>query len=710
MIDHLSIRRKLMVLVALMMAGTVLAVWLALQAFHQDVLEDRRAQLADVTRLMANEIGALYRGEQAPQLRRDERLQQIRSMIRGSRYGDTDYFFLYNRTGTLMAHAIRGDMEGQNMLSLQDTDGRYIVREMLAGVERDGRLFWTFKWPRPGDEVPVEKLGYAMVIPGTDLILGTGLYFYTLDQAYQQRLLTTATWLGGLLLVVFLLALAIARGISRPIVVLAEQMRNLARGDLQQVIVAADRQDEVGEMARSVRRFHYQAVENKRLQYMHDQTRFKNDFDAVTQLPNRQSVSDAIDREVVRQAVCPEGFTVICIQLTGLEQIMLTHGEQIRDQVLVELTRRLFRELQVGDVLARLSDSSFGLLLSSVRDDAALAAVREQVRDCIDEPFSRMDETFRLGSHMGVSQYPDNGDQGFQLLGQAEIAARAARRVQHDWVDFDSLDEETHDPHAVLWRDLEIALEKNQFQLMMQPIHAADGGRIVCAEVLLRWRHPERGLIPPGHFIPQAEQNGMISRIDSWVLEALAKQLAEWIRQGIRLPRFAVNISGISFLRYDLPDLVRTTFEKYRVPLRHLELELTEGVLIDEFSAVREQMERARAMGVTVSIDDFGTGYSSISRIRNLAIDKVKIDRAFIMNVESSKQDRKLVEAILHMSHGLDLAVVAEGVETPSQLQLLQDLNCDLIQGFLLNRPLAPDAFIDQLSLQGTEQSETVLL
>jgi len=709
-INHLSIRRKLMVLVVLMMAGTVLAVWLALQAFHQDVRDDRQAQLADVTRLMANELGALYRGEQALMLSKEQRLQQARDMIRGSRYGDNDYFFLYDRTGTLLAHAIQSELEGQNMLSVQDTDGRYIVQQMLAGIERDGRIFWTFKWPRPGDDQPVEKLGYAMAIPGTDLILGTGLYLYTLDQAYQQRLLTTASWLAGLLLLVFLLALTIARSISRPIVELSEQMRALAQGDLQPVITAADRHDEVGAMARSVRRFHHQAVENKRLQYMHDQSRFRNDFDPVTQLPNRQSISDAIDREVVRQALKPEGFTVISMQLTGLEQITLTHGEQIRDQLLVQLTRRLFREMQEGDVLARLSDSSLGLLLPSIQDDAALSVIRERLRDCIAEPFDRLDSIFRLGSHMGISQYPDNGDQGFALLGQAEIAARAARRVQHDWVDFDSLDEETHDPHAVLWRDLEIALEKNQFQLMMQPIHAAGSGRIVCAEVLLRWRHPERGMIPPGHFIPQAEQNGMISRIDRWVLEALAEQLSSWIRQGIRLPRFAVNISGISFLRYDLPDLVRTTFEKYRVPLRHLELELTEGVLIDEFSAVREQMERARAMGVTVSIDDFGTGYSSISRIRNLAIDKVKIDRAFIQGVERSRQDRKLVEAILHMSHGLELTVVAEGVETPSQLQVLQDLNCDLIQGFLLNRPLSPEAFIDQLSLQASEQRDASVL
>ncbi|MCV6589648.1 MAG: EAL domain-containing protein [Marinobacterium sp.] len=695
MIRHLSIRRKLIVLVGVIMTGTILAVWLALQAFHQDMLADKRLQLTDVTRLMVNELGGLYRSD----LSAEAQLAQARDMIHNSRYGDNDYFFLHNRSGVLVAHPVRKDLEGQNQLTLQDTDGRYIVRDMIAGIEKDGALFWTFKWPRPGENQPRPKLGYAMAIPDTDLIVGTGLYLDALDQAYKQRLMTTGTWLAALLLAVSVVALLIARSISRPIIALSRQMKRLARGDLQQTIVAAERKDEIGTMARSVRSFQYQAVENKRLQFMQEQTRFKNDFDPVTQLPNRQALNDAIDREVTRQAVCPEGFSVICFRLGNIHQLTMAHGEQTRDKMLVFLIRRLFTALNVGDVLSRIAEDAFCLLLPTVTTEEELTRLREELMRNIIQPIDKLeiDGEVVLDCYLGTTTYPNNGDQGFQLLGQAEIAANAAMQARQTWVAFETLDQETHDPHAVLWRELQEAIEEDQFRLMIQPIYDLKTETIVSAEVLLRWRHPTRGFVNPMSFIPQAEQNGMISRIDRWVLEAVAKQLKAWLDEGEALPRFAVNISGISFLRYDMPELAQSIFEQYLVPMKYLELELTEGVLIDEFSTVRDQMDRARAMGATVAIDDFGTGYSSISRIRNLSIDKVKIDRAFVNDIESSRQDLKLVEAIVHMSHGLDLTVVAEGVETRSQLEILGRAQCDLIQGYLLNRPLPPEEFLQQL-------------
>jgi len=707
LLSHLSIRRKLVLLVLIMTVGTVLALWLALQAFHKDMVTERRQQLKTVTQLMVNELQLLYQASSV-EPGAEPQLEKLRAMIHSSRYSDTDYFFLTRRSGVMVAHPIDRSLEGRNLLTLQDMDGLYIVQEMLAGLEKEDSVYWVFKWPRPGEVNPVTKLGFAMGIPDTDLVVGTGLYMDTLENAYRHRLISTGSLLVVLLLIILMLALLLARSISRPIVHLSRQMKRLARGDLQQKIIATDRKDELGTMARSVRRFQHQGVENKRLQQMQEQTRFKTDFDPVTQLPNRQAANDAIDREVTHQSSNPEGFVVLCIRLGNLQQLTMQYGEQTRDQLLLHLTRRLFQVLGVGDVLARLSDDSLCLLLPGVASEEALVPVREALLRNLLQPIEKLEHEFVLECYLGGSFYPHNGDQGYQLLGQAEIAATAGLKTEQTWTAFDTLDEETHDPHAVLWRELQTAIEEDQFRLVMQPIYSLTTGQVASAEVLLRWRHPSRGFVNPMSFIPQAEQNGMISRIDRWVLDAVARQLRSWLDAGIELPRFAVNISGISFLRYDLPELARNTFEQYLVPMKYLEVELTEGVLIDELSVVSDQMERVRAMGATVAIDDFGTGYSSISRIRNLPIDKVKIDRAFVMDIESNKQDLQLVEAIVHMSHGLELSVVAEGVETRGQLEILRQAKCDLLQGYLMNRPMPPEEFLALLQRQAERRQQRI--
>lgn len=244
-----------------------------------------------------------------------------------------------------------------------------------------------------------------------------------------------------------------------------------------------------------------------------------------------------------------------------------------------------------------------------------------------------------------------------------------------------------------LWQDLSTALDQDQFHLVFQPLFDLNFNAPLAAEVLLRWNHPERGPISPAVFVPLAEQSGLISRLDYWVLNAVAKQCRTWLDNKLSFPKVAINLSGISFMRADFEDKLQNIFNAHNVNLRHIELELTEGVLIEDLSRIQEKLNRVRKTGVSISIDDFGTGYSSLSRIKSLPVDNIKIDKSFIDDIENSPQNLKIVQAIILMAHGLQLKVVAEGVETENQLSILRKEQCNIVQGYLLSRPLAVTDF-----------------
>ena len=294
---------------------------------------------------------------------------------------------------------------------------------------------------------------------------------------------------------------------------------------------------------------------------------------------------------------------------------------------------------------------------------------------------------------IGISRAPSDGHKQFEIIGRAEIAAKTARQKEQSWMFFSQIQASDFSSKIEMWQDISQALEQNQFHLVFQPLYDLDSNTPISAEVLLRWNHPEKGPISPAIFVPLAEQNGLISRLDHWVLNAVAQQCRKWLDTQVNFPKIAINLSGISFLRSDFENTVKNIFSQHQVPLNRIELELTEGVLIDDLSRIQEKLARVRATGIKISIDDFGTGYSSLSRIKDLPVDHVKIDRSFIENIEHSPQELKIVQAIILMAQGLHLKVIAEGVETENQLSILRSEKCNIVQGFLLSKPLSVTDF-----------------
>lgn len=696
-LSDIKIHRKLFLLVLILVCGTLITASLSLSFSKSDILEGRKARIQSVVQAGLSQIQALNAHLDKGTINQQQYDRQLLELINATRFSGSEYLYLYNLDGHNVAHPLMPEMRGTNQMDMQDEDGIYITREMLEGVKANGSVFWQFRWPKPEGGAAVPKLGYAERIPNTELVLGSGIYLDDLEAIFQRR---SSTYMGITLAVLFAALFAayyIARNIATPIGRLAHQMNTLAEDGLDVELIDTTRRDEIGDAARAVQVFRDHLVENQRLRQIQEQVVFLETYDPVTRLHNRQALGEAINKEITRHDRDHKQLAVVVIRLDLLHEITIEKGSDKRDEVLITLAARIHDQLHADDILARLSEDTLGLLLPNVENRDSIESNCRQLLEIIAQPIPLESHHIQLSGRLGISVFPDDGGYDFQLIGRAESTVSLAKRQERDLMFYDPRALNETDHSIELWQEMQKALEHDQFYLVFQPLFDLKDNTLISAEVLIRWEHPDKGFISPAQFIPLAEQSGLISRLDAWVLEAVAKQIRNWQDRQLTPPRIAVNLSGISFLRPDFIDTLTHIYSKYDVSLDHLELELTEGVLIDDLDRISDQLNSIRATGVSISIDDFGTGYSSLSRIKNLAIDNVKIDRSFIDDLDNCAQDLKIVEAIILMAQGLNLSVIAEGVETQEQLTILRQQGCDTVQGFFLSRPLKVDAFEELL-------------
>ena len=351
----------------------------------------------------------------------------------------------------------------------------------------------------------------------------------------------------------------------------------------------------------------------------------------------------------------------------------------------------------MGEFIANLSGDQFCIVSADVADNdvdigCQLERLQAIVNQCTIGAFDICDHQLYIEATMGAAVIPHDGVVE-DLLVEAEMALHLAKsHKQGNVLVFEpQMAVEASDRHA-LERDLRDAIDNNQLTLLLQPQVDAESGTILGCEALLRWYHPERGAVPPQQFIPVAEESGLIHNIGDWVLSEACRILSLWNKSGRELVPIAVNISAMQFQHFALVDRVKQLLEAYGLQPEWLELEVTETVSMDEFEEVCETLQRLSDLGVKLAMDDFGTGYSSLSYLRQFPLDKLKIDRAFIKDVDSGG-DRSIARFISALAKEQGLKIVAEGVETPAQLAFCQSLDCDLIQGFLFSKPLTTKQF-----------------
>jgi diguanylate cyclase (GGDEF)-like protein len=495
---------------------------------------------------------------------------------------------------------------------------------------------------------------------------------------------------GGL---VAMLAIFIVRPLQR----LRDIARDIGCGQwkVESGITTAD---EVGELAR--------AVEDmaRNLEQADERVRYLAYHDNLTGLPNRVMFRDYLARTLAHAERAHHRLSLLFIDIDGFKRINDTLGHQAGDLLLKEIARRLSARLREqdmlvrgpshdlpDDLLARLGGDEFIVLLTTVEDMHGPSAVARRLIATLGEPFDLNGQVCHVGASIGIALYPEDGNEAGELIKNADIAMYHAKDLgKNAYQFFQSSMNAAVVEQAALEMRLRRGIAEQQFHLNYQPQVDARSGAVVGFEALTRWTDPDTGTVSPGVFIPLAEETGLILPLGEWVIEAACRQARLWESAGMPALPISINVSGIQFERQQVADLLGQAIARHQLRPERIEIEITESAIMHHPERAVAALRHLKAIGVRIALDDFGTGYSSLSYLRRFPIDTLKIDRSFILEIDRNHEDAEIVAAIAAMAHTLGLRVVVEGVETTSQLDVIVEKGCDVVQGYVYHRPLAP--------------------
>jgi diguanylate cyclase (GGDEF)-like protein len=534
-------------------------------------------------------------------------------------------------------------------------------------------------------------------------------------------------------LMVTISGLGIARRITQPLRDLKASVERIAAHDYG-ARVADTSQDEIGllgsafnRMAEDLSRSHDELVEHKREleQRVEDRTRelhqantliqqegrqhqlaaeraeYLASYDSLTSLPNRATFSKLLNQALALARRNARQVAVLFVDLDRFKNINDTLGHEAGDLLLQEIGKRLKASLRESDTVARLGGDEFVVILPELQSVEYVTVVAEKILESTGRPFAALGQEFRVTASIGVSVFPHDGFDEQTLMKNADIAMYQAKDDgRNNFRPYSERMNRHSFERLALESSLRGALERDEFQLHYQPKVDARGGAIVGMEALLRWRHPELGLLAPTRFIPVAEETGLIVSIGKWVLRTACRQNVAWQKQGLPSMNIAVNLSARQFGDDDLLADITAILVETGMSAKLLELEITESTLMHDVEKALRTLKAFRAMGLRLAIDDFGTGYSSLSTLSQFPIDTIKIDGSFIRDLAEHAGNRGIAKAIIAMGRTLSLNVIAEGVETAAQVDFLRGEACDEFQGFYFSMAVPPERFGEMLEAQ----------
>ncbi len=425
-------------------------------------------------------------------------------------------------------------------------------------------------------------------------------------------------------------------------------------------------------------------------------------FDALTQLPNRNMFTDRLNQEIAKSKRSGDKFALLFIDLDHFKEVNDTMGHNAGDLLLVEVSERLKIILRETDTVARIGGDEFTALLCNIHNLADVENIASKLIQAIEMPFYINNESIFISASIGITLFPEHSEKMEELLRFADQAMYLSKEEgRKQYRHFNKTLQEKSEKAHLLTQELRLAVINQQLEVLYQPILSISDLKIHKAEALLRWHHPELGMVSPADFIPLAETSGMIIDIGNWVFQQAAEQVKKWQSSYDQHFQISVNRSPAQFQSSVSKHDVIWLNTLLQLSLKHgICIEITEGLLLDDNEEIKETLKKFRSAGVAISLDDFGTGYAALSYLTKFELDFLKIDRAFVMNLESSAQNQALCEAIIVMAHKLGLKVIAEGVETQEQLFILEAAGCDYAQGYFVSKPISHLLFERELASQ----------
>lgn len=545
------------------------------------------------------------------------------------------------------------------------------------------------------DDIATLRMGdedYMTLTSGLEIQGGTHIVA-VLQQSLQQaleplrRLQMFLLFMSGISLIAMLASsYKIALSITKPIRMLGSLASRIQQGDYTQS-ATVDREDEIGELASA---FNHMKDGLATREARITELAYR---DQLTGLPNRTLFHDRLEQAAKVANRAGQNFALLIINLDRFKDVNVILGHHIGDLLLQEIARRLATVLtRDSDTLARLGGDEFSVLLPTCDTQCAMVVVRK-ILDALDQPILLEGQEVIATGSIGIAIYPEHGDEINTLLRHADIAMYEAKHDNSGYALFDLNYVELNQQHLSLLAELRHAIERNEFVLYYQPKVGFATGTIGHVEALVRWLHPERGMVPPDQFIPYAEHTGYIRTITLWVIETALRQRQQWEEMGLPLT-ISINISARDLMNADLPKVFAGLMDKYGASPHWLCLEITESAIMGDPKRALGILEELHNMGFSLSVDDFGTGYSSLAYLKKLPVSELKIDQSFVFHMADDKDDATIVRSTIDLGHNMGLVVVAEGIENKATWDMLNDMGCDLAQGYYISKPMAADALL----------------
>lgn len=604
--------------------------------------------------------------------------------------------------GTALIHPLRNSDLAQVYSILDNARSKNPNWRYIQLFDADGLQLYPLEHNRPATSDLLVEVTHSCTFYNEPV--GTLRILTDLRPLQQQYEAFTARS-DILVVIVLLAAIAIAvtsqeKLIVAPLKSLALAAQKISEGDFQTQLPDAG-SDEVGQLVRNFddMREHIQRYQKKLHTLAH--------HDALTDLPNRMMFLDRLEHGIALSHRTGKRLALLFLDLDAFKAINDTLGHSIGDRLLISVARRLTEITREGDTVSRLGGDEFMIIVESMESAEEAAVIANKIRNTIQQPLPVGDRVLSVTTSIGITVYPDDASERDDLMQKADIAMYRAKAAGGGAFRFFSEQSNSKDACGLEMRSqLFDALKKELYFLVYQPRIDLASGKIDCLEALIRWRCTSERTVKSDQFIPLLEQTGLILDVGEWVMRESCRFIRQQLQSGQNTPRVSINLSPRQFHDPDLLSKIYHALKDHDVPAHCIELELTEGLIMQDADASFRILDALHEMGVKLSIDDFGTGYSSLSNLKRLHVDYLKIDRSFVAGIPDDRNDMAIVKSIIALSKKLGIQTIAEGVENPGQLSFLSNEGCDGAQGYLFSRPLGEQAIRAWLSEHETIEQE----